>query len=427
MDRRPHRVVIVGGGFAGLEAALHLGNAAVDLTLVDRRNHHLFQPLLYQVATGGLSPADIATPLRAILSRQANATVLHADVVGLDPERRTIEFRDGTEQAYDTLVVATGATHHYFGRDDLAARAPGLKTIEDATAIRSRILDAFERAESESEPAKRAALLTFAIVGAGPTGVELAGAIGELARNTLRNDFRRIDPTSARVLLLEGGDAVLPSFPPELREAAVAALRRLQIEVRSGTRLVGIEDDTIVVETATGQERIRAATVLWAAGVRASALGALLRERAGAELDHAGRVRIAPDTAIPGRPEILVLGDLAHVAGPDGEPLPGIAPVAMQMGRYAARRIADRLANRPTAPFRYRDKGTLAVIGRAAAVAHLGRFRFSGYFAWLLWLFIHLLYIVEYQNRVLIAIQWGWSFLTRKRSARLITDLDAPT
>lgn len=415
-----HRVVIVGGGFGGLEAALHLRRAPVEVTLVDRRNHHVFQPLLYQVATGGLSPADIATPLRAILSRQKNATVLQGDVVGLDPDARELTFLDGARLPYDTLIVATGATHHYFGRDDLEQRAPGLKTIEDATSMRARILDAFERAERD--PDRRASLLTFAIVGAGPTGVELAGAIGELARNTLKGDFRRIDPTTARVLLLEGGASVLPSFPPDLRTAAVGSLERLGVEVRVNTKLVDAVDDEIVVETDGERHSIPAATVLWAAGVRASPLSAILRDRAGAELDPSGRVKIAADTSIPGRPDILVIGDLAHTPGPDGRPLPGIAPLAMQMGRYAARLVRDRLANRPTPPFRYRDRGTLAVIGRASAVAHLGRFRFSGYFAWLLWLFIHLLYIVEYQNRVLIAIQWGWSFLTRKRSARLITD-----
>ncbi len=418
--QRPHRVVIVGGGFGGLEAALHLRRAPVEVTLVDRRNHHLFQPLLYQVATGGLSPADIATPLRAILSRQANATVLQADVVDLDPEARELRLDDGARLAYDTAILATGATHHYFGRDDLAARAPGLKTIEDATGMRARILEAFERAERD--PGNREALLTFAIVGAGPTGVELAGAIGELARNTLRKDFRRIDPTKARVLLLEGGPAILPSFPGELRAAATRSLERLGVEVETNTKLTAVEDLAIVVETASGTDRIPAATVLWAAGVRASSISEALRDRAGATLDRLGRVEVGADASIPGHPEILVIGDLAHVAGADGEPLPGIAPVAMQMGRYAARLVRDRIAGRETPPFRYRDRGMLAVIGRAAAVANFGRLRFSGYLAWLLWLFVHLLYIVEYQNRVLIAIQWGWSFVTRKRSARLITD-----
>ena len=373
---RPHRVVIVGGGFGGLEAALHLRRAPVEVTLVDRRNHHLFQPLLYQVATGGLSPADIATPLRAILARQRNATVLQADVVGLDPEARELHLDRGGRLPYDTVVIATGATHHYFGQDELERRAPGLKTIEDATGMRARILDAFERAERDA--GHRDARLTFAIVGAGPTGVELAGAIGELARNTLRNDFRRIDPTKARVLLLEGGPAILPSFPEELRAAATRSLERLGVEVRTGTKLTAVEDLEIVVETAAGTERIPAATVLWAAGVRASPIATTLRDRAGAELDRAHRVKIAPDSSIPGRPEILVIGDLAHVAGPDGEPLPGVAPVAMQMGRYVARLVRNRLEGRETPPFRYRDRGMLAVIGRAAAVASFGRLRFSG-------------------------------------------------
>jgi len=419
-----HRVVIVGGGFAGLEVARALPRGGFVATVVDRRNFHLFQPLLYQVATGGLSPADIATPLRAVLARRPNVTVLRGEVVDVDPATRAVVLADGARLAYDTLVVATGTTHDYFGRDDLARRAPGLKTLEDATAIRSRILDAFEHAERDDDPESRRDRLTFVVVGGGPTGVELAGAIGELARATLRDNFRRFDPASARVVLVEAGEDVLPSFPPGLRRAARRSLESLGIEVRTGTRLVAADRSGVTVASGSAETRIPCSVVLWAAGVRASALGGVLRDRVGAELDRAGRVIVNPDATVPGHPDIFVLGDLARLEDSAGRPLPGIAPVAMQMGRYAARAIVERADGRSPAPFRYRDKGSLAVIGRAAAVAWFGRVRVTGYPAWLLWLFVHLLYLVEFENRLLVLVQWGWNYLTRNRSARLITGPD---
>jgi NADH dehydrogenase len=414
-------VVIVGGGFGGLKAAQGLRRAPVEVTLVDRRNFHLFQPLLYQVATGGLSPANIASPLRSILRRQANARVLLGEVRGFDLEDRRVLLEEG-DLAYDTLVVATGSRHHYFGRDHWEPLAPGLKTVEEATEIRRRVLRAYEAAERETEPGAVRALLTFVVAGAGPTGVELAGALAELARVTLRDDFRSIDPAGARILLVEGTDRVLPGFPEELSEKARASLERLGVEVRTGVLVGAIDPGRVALgRAAGGAEVVEARTVLWAAGVRASSLGAELASQAGARLDETGRVLVGLDLCLPGRPEVLVLGDLAHVAGEKGEPLPGLAPVAMQQGRYASRLIARRLRGRSCPPFRYRDHGTMATIGRRAAVADLGRLRFSGYPAWLLWLFIHLLYIVEFSNRLLVLLQWAWSYLTRNRSARLIT------
>jgi NADH dehydrogenase len=440
-----HEVVIVGGGFGGLYAALHLRRAPAGVTVIDRRNYHLFQPLLYQVATGGLSPADIASPLRGILNRQRNTRVLLAEAEDVDVDRRRVILRDG-EVPYDTLLVATGARHHYFGQPGWERLAPGLKTIEDATEMRARILVAFERAERERDPELRRALLTFVIVGGGPTGVELAGALGEIANDTLRHDFRAIDPADAVILLLEGLDRVLPTYPPALSAKAERSLARLGVRVETRTRVIAIEPDAVTVQRpgAAKSDRIPARTVLWAAGVQASSLGAKIARRTGAALDRAGRLVVEPDLTLAGHPEIFVIGDLASFTHQGGEPLPGVAPVAMQQGRYVAEAILGRLAGHaPARAFRYRDRGSMATIGRAAAVAdiptcgagssievgsraqgardHRGRLEFSGYLAWLLWLFVHVAFLIEFKNRVLVLFQWAWSYATRNRSARLIT------
>lgn len=418
--------VIVGGGFAGLRAARHLRRVPVDVTLVDRRNFHLFQPLLYQVATGGLSPADIAAPLRAVLKRQRRARVLLGEAVGVDAAARRVLLRDGGALDYDTLVLAAGARHHYFGRPEWEALAPGLKTVEDATEVRRRVLLAFEAAEREADPERRRALLTFVVVGAGPTGVELAGALAEIARETLRGDFRSFDPAGARVLLVEGGERVLPSYPPDLSERARRSLERLGVETRTGALVTALTPESVTLKRGGESETLAARVVLWAAGVQASPLGRALRDATGCELDAAGRVVVAPDLSVPGHPEIFVVGDLARALGGDGRPLPGVAPVAMQQGRHVARAVAARLRGRTPPAFRYFDKGSLATIGRAAAVADFGRLRFGGYPAWLAWLFIHLMYLVEFENRLLVFVQWAWNYFTRNRSARLITEARWP-
>lgn len=415
-----HRVVIVGGGFGGLYAAQALKRAPVRVTMVDRRNFHLFQPLLYQVATGGLSPGEIASPLRGVLKRHKHTHVLLAEVIDIDAEDRRVILRDG-DLRYDTLVVATGASHHYFGNEQWAPFAPGLKTIEDATAIRHRVLFAFEAAERELDPDRRRAWLTFVLVGAGPTGVELAGALAEIANHTLKEDFRTINPAEARIVLVENADRVLPPYPPVLSEKAERALERLGVSVRTRTKVVAIDGHGVTVEVAGQPERIPAHTVLWAAGVQASRLGQVLAARAGAPLDRAGRVIVEPDCSLPEHPEILVVGDLAHFAHGTEAPLPGVAPVAMQQGRYVARLIMSRLRGQTLPPFRYWDKGSLAVIGRRAAVADIAGFRFNGTLAWLTWLFVHLMYLVEFDNRLLVLLQWGWNYLTWNRGARLIT------
>ncbi len=429
-----HRVVIIGGGFGGLKAAKGLARVPVQVTLVDRRNHHLFQPLLYQVATGALSPANIAAPLRALLRRQANAQVLLGEVIDLDVASRRIVLRDG-ELSYDTLVVAAGATHSYFGHSVWEPLAPGLKTIDDATSIRRQVLLAFETAErlkdhdvrhAGHEPAadEIASWLTFVIVGAGPTGVELAGAVAELAHETIRRDFRAADPTRARILLVEATDRVLPPFDPKLSEKARAALERMRVEVRTGTLVTSVEPGAVVLKQGDRVERVAAQTILWSAGVQASPLARILSERTGAELDRGGRIRVQPDLTLAGYPEILVIGDMAHCPGPDGKPLPGLAPVAMQQGTYAARLIEERLANRTLPPFHYRDFGAMAMIGRMKAVCNLFGLRYAGPFAWLTWLFIHLMQIVQFESRILVLVQWGWNYLSRNRSARLITGME---
>jgi len=416
----PHKVVIVGGGFGGLYAAQALKRADVELTLIDRRNFHLFQPLLYQVATGALSPGEIASPLRYVLNRQKNARVLLGEVVDIDPGARSVLLKDGGAVPYDTLILATGSTHTYFGHPEWAKLAPGLKTIEDATEIRTRVLLAFERAEKETDPAERRANLTFVVVGAGPTGVELAGALGEISRDTLRKDFRSINPAEANIFLVEGSPRVLPPYPEKLSEAAEKALISLGVQTRAGATVTHIDERGVTMKSGGTETHIAAKTVLWAAGVQASPLGKLLAQRTGAETDRVGRVKVAPNLSVPGHPEILVIGDLAFFEQ-DGKQVPGVAPTAMQMGRYAANLIVSRLRNEKSKPFHYWNKGSLATIGRNRAVADIGPFKFSGYFAWLTWLFIHLLYIVEFQNRVQIAFQWAYDYFTFNRGARLIT------
>jgi NADH dehydrogenase len=417
-----HRVVILGGGFGGLYAAKALKHAPVQVTLLDRRNFHLFQPLLYQVATGSLSPGEIASPLRAVFRHQRNTQVLLGEAVDLDAERRRVILADG-EIEYDTLLVATGSGDYYFGHDDWKRSAPGLKSIEEATAIRGKFLYAFEAAEREHDPAKRREWLTFVMVGGGPTGVELAGALGEIAHDTLRRDFRSIHPEEAVILLLEGGPRILPSYSPDLSAKAEASLIRLGVTPRTNAMAIGIDDAGVTIKTASGTERIRARTVVWSAGVRASSFGEVLAHRAGAELDRGGRVTVNSDLSLPAHPEILVIGDLARFEQ-DGKPLAGVAQVAMQGGGYAAKLIVSRLHGRTIPPFRYFDKGSLAVIGRAAAVAEIGKLRISGLLAWFIWVFVHLMYLVEFSNRVLVFVHWGFLYLTWDRGARLITGPD---
>ena len=414
-----HRVVIIGGGFGGLNAARALRKAPVQVTLIDRRNHHLFQPLLYQVATGGLSPANIAAPLRGILSRQRNARVLLGEVVGVDVASRRVILIDG-EIGYDSLIVATGASHHYFGHDDWQPLAPGLKTIEDATEIRSRILLAFEAAERAADRDAVRSWLTFVVIGGGPTGVELAGALGEIANDTLKHDFRSINPADAEILLLEATDRVLPPYPASLSAKAAKALERLGVTVLTNAMVTDIQPGVVRVRLGEEDRTIRTRTVLWAAGVQASPLGIALAEAAGATRDRAGRLGVEPDLTLPGHPELFVIGDLARVEQ-DGAALPAVAPVAIQQGRYVGMHIARRLRGEEHGPFRYRDQGSMATIGRAAAVADLGRLRLSGYLGWLAWLFVHLINLVGYQNRLLVVLQWAWNYFTHNRAARLIT------
>ncbi len=414
------RVVIIGGGFGGLHAATSLRHANAQVTLIDRRNFHLFQPLLYQVATGALSPANIAAPLRDILKRQKNTEVLLAEVVDFDVDKREVVLTDG-RVPYDTLILAAGVRHAYFGNDQWEAVAPGLKTIEDATEIRRRVLLAFEAAERETDPEQIRKWLTFVVVGGGATGVELAGALGEIANYTLKNNFRHIDPASAKVILLEGTDRVLPPYPTDLSARAAESLQKLGVTVRTNAIVTDIQPDHVTIRSGEQTETIDAYTVLWGAGVQGSPLGRRLAASTGAELDRAGRIIVQPDLSLPNHPEIFVIGDLANYAHQTGKPLPGVAQVAMQSGKYVAQVIQARLNGKTLPPFHYRDLGNMATIGRASAVADLGRLHFSGLIGWMMWLFIHLLYIVQYQSRILVFIQWGWSYFTRNRAARLIT------
>lgn len=418
--KSPHHVVIIGGGFGGLYAARTLKKAPVRVTLVDRRNFHLFQPLLYQVATGILGPGEITAPLRHILRKQKNATVLLGEVVDFDPAKRLVILADGVLD-YDTLIVAAGMKNHYYGHDAWEKVAPGLKSIEDSAWIRQKIFYAFEVAEREPDPEKRRAWLTFVIVGSGPTGVELTGMVAEIARESLKEDFRSINPEESEILLVDAADRVLPAFPPELSENARSTLRDLGVQVRTGVKVTAIDEQGIALEGPDGTQGIATHTVLWAAGVAASPLGRMLAEKAGAKTDRMGRVIVNPDLTVPGHPEIFVIGDMAHLPGKDGNPLPGLAPVATQQGRYVAGLIGKRLRSENEAPpFSYFDKGTMAVIGKHAAVANIGRFRFGGITAWLMWLFIHLLLLINFESRMVVLVRWAFSYFTHSRGSRVL-------
>ena len=418
-----HRVVILGGGFGGLYAAKALKHAPIDLTVIDKRNFHLFQPLLYQVATGSLSPGEIAAPIRTVLEKQKNTQVLLGDAVDIDPAQKQITLRDGAKIAYDTLIVSTGSQSSYFGHSEWHDWAPTLKTVEDATAIRHKILIAFEAAERVTDPAARQAWLTFVIVGAGATGVELAGALGEIAHHTLRNEFRSIRPSDAKILVVDGGPRVLASYPEDLSRKAEQQLAKLGAQVETGLMVTDVDGTGVRVKNGSGEEKhITARTVIWAAGVAVSDFGKLLAKKTGAPTQKAGQIKVTGDLTIPNYPDIFVVGDLASVLKPDGKPLPGVAQVAMQGGSYAAKTIIKRLkGERDIKPFHYFDKGDLAVIGRAAAVGQAFGIHLSGFPAWFVWLFIHLMYIVEFQSRILVFVQWGFLYLTYNRGARLIT------
>ena len=405
-------MVIVGGGFGGLTAARALADRTVRVTLLDRRNHHLFQPLLYQVATAVLNPSDIAVPLRSVLRKAANITVLLAEVEKVDLPRCRLVLDEG-EIGYDGLILAAGAGHTYFGHDDWPALAPGLKSLEEAVEIRCRVLLAYEAAEREDDPDERQALLTFVIIGGGPTGVELAGALGEISRRTIARDFRRIDPTQASVILLEGAPRILGAFPESLSRSAEESLRRIGVSVRTNALVTRVTPDGVWL----GDEQIRARTVLWTAGVAATPLTGTL----GAPLDRAGRVVVEPDLSIPGHPEAFAIGDMCAFVHQTGAPLPGVAQVAIQQGRVVADNVLRRLSHRPTRGFHYRDKGSMATIGRAAAVAVVGPLRLSGLVAWLAWLLVHIIFLIGFRNRVLVLLQWAWSYVTWHRGARLIT------
>ena len=419
-SQAPHHVVIVGGGFGGLYAAQSLGNAPVKVTLIDKRNFHLFQPLLYQVATGGLSPAEISSPLRSILNKNQNTTVLMGQVENIDPVEKKVFLNKG-QLNYDTLIVATGVSHHYFGNEQWASTAPGLKTVEDALEMRRRIFVAFESAEKETDPDKRRAWLTFVIIGGGPTGVELAGAISELAYSTLKKDFRNIDTAETQVLLVEGMDRILPPYPPELSAKAEASLVNLGVKVQTKTLVTNIENHTVTTRQGETVETIDARTILWAAGVKASAMGKILADHTGAELDRVGRVMVESDLSIKGHPDIFVIGDLANFTTTEGKPLPGVAPVATQEGKYVAQLIRKRLDGKTLPAFKYFNGGSLSVIGRHSAVADIGSVKLSGFLAWLIWVFVHIYYLIEFDNKLVVFIQWTWSYFTRKRGARLIT------
>lgn len=416
MARNRHRVVVVGGGFGGLAATKALARADVDVVLIDQRNHHLFQPLLYQVATAALSPSEIAWPIRHLLRRQANVQVLMATVTGVDTTNRQVDFEDGSHVPYDTLVLATGAQHAYFSHTEWEQFAPGLKTLEDATAIRRKLLLALEAAEREIDPARRQALLTFAIIGAGPTGVEMAGAIVELGRASLKGQFHTIAPKDLRVVLIEGADRVLGNFAPELSAYTLEALGKMGVEVELGQAVTQIDGDGITI----GRSRLETHTIIWAAGVAASPVASWL----GVEADRAGRVKVAPDLSVPGHPGIFVIGDVASIAQADGRPVPGVAPAAKQQGQYVARLIRQRLAGAPApSPFRYAHAGDLATIGKSAAVIDFGWLKLKGWFAWWVWGFAHIYFLVETRTRIFITMSWLWIYLTGQRSARLITHI----
>ena len=416
-----HRVIILGGGFGGLNAAQKLKRTAVSVTLIDRRNFHLFQPLLYQVATGSLSPGEIAAPLRGVLSRQENAQVLLGEAADIDPVAKRVILRGSMAYPYDSLIVATGSQSSYYGNDDWRQWAPSLKSVEEATAIRHKILYAFECAERAATEEEARAWLTFVIVGAGATGMELSGALAEIANETLKNDFRRINPREARIILMEGGPRVLPAFPEKLSSKAEQLVARLGVEVTKNVMVTHIDFEGVTYKSGDESKRLVARTVLWAGGVTTNAFGRTLAERTKADTDRNGRIKVNPDLTVPGFPDIFIVGDLALSFGENGKPLPGVAQVAIQGGAYAANTIRARLQGKALKPFHYFNKGDMAVIGRAAAVANIFGLQLAGLFAWLTWLFVHLMYIVEFQSRVLVFVQWGFEYLTFSRGARLIT------
>jgi NADH dehydrogenase len=426
IETSAHRVLVIGGGFGGLYAARQLSrDDRVDLTLVDRRNFHLFQPLLYQFATGALSAGEIAQPLRSIFRKRRNTTVLLGEAVGIDPAAREVLMSDGGPIGYDSLIVATGARFSYFGNDDWAKHAPGLKTLDDAAEIRRRILIAFEAAEREHDAVRRSEWMTFIVVGGGPTGVELAGALGEIANDTLRRDFRAIDPTDARIILVEALDRILPPYPPDRSRSAKRQLERLGVKVRTGAKVVGIDDRSVRLAVGDGEERVPARTVLWAAGVQVSSFVRVVADATGVETDKAGRVLVEPDLTIPGHPEIFVVGDAAVQPWKQDRPTPGVAQGAIQGGSYAGKAILARLSGKPVKPFRYSNHGDVAVIGRLAGVTDIpwmGPFgRQGGFVAWLLWLVIHITYLIGFANRLVVVTRWAWSFFTHGRGSRLIT------
>lgn len=416
-----HRVVIVGAGFAGLNAAKGLKNADVQVTVIDKRNFHLFQPLLYQVATGALSPGEIAAPIRGVLRKNRNTHVFLGTVIGVDAEGKTVQLEDGAVIPYDTLIVATGSTDNYFGHPEWAALAPGLKSVENATEIRRRILMAFENAERATNEQKRKALLTFVVVGGGATGTEMSGAISEIARDIVVHDFRSINTREAEVIMVEGSPRVLSAYPEDLSKSAENQLHKLGVKTRLSTIVTAIDEDGVTVKSGDKEDRIPTKTVIWGAGVRATPLGKILGDLTGAAVDRGGRVAVEPDLSLHGHPEILVLGDIANFSHQGGKPLPGVAQVGIQMGVYAAKLVKARLNQKTIKPFRYWDKGNMATIGKAAAVAQIGKLHFGGLLAWLLWLFIHLMYLVGFQNRVVVLLEWFYSYLTMNRGARLIT------
>ncbi len=420
-----HRIIILGGGFGGLYAAQALRSAPVEVTLIDRRNFHLFQPLLYQVATGSLSPGEVASPLRSVLKRQKNTRVLLGEVTDVDPAAKQVTLADGAAFGYDTLIVATGSRSFYYGHDDWRTWAPSLKSVEEATAIRHKILYAFEAAERATSAEERKQWLTFVIVGAGATGVELAGALGEIARYTLKHDFRSFRPEDAQIIMLDGSPRVLPTYPEDLSVKAERQLIHLGVQVHSGVFVTSIDSEGVTFKGPGGERRLPTKTVLWAGGVVASEFGRRLAERTGAEADKGGHIKVNGDLTVPGYPNIYIIGDLALVLRPDGKPLPGVAPVAMQEGAYVAKTIRKRLKG-PAGiePFHYFDKGDLAVIGRARAVANVFGLHLAGFPAWLTWLFVHLMYLVEFRNRLVVFIEWGFLYFTFSRGARLITGTD---
>jgi NADH dehydrogenase len=419
---QPHRVIVLGGGFGGLSAVQKLKRATVEVILIDRRNFHLFQPLMYQIATGSLSPGEIAAPLRGVLSRQKNTQVLLGEVSDIDPAAKKIQLLDGATFDYDSLIVATGSQTSYYGNDSWREWAPSLKSVEEATAIRHKILYAFERAERAATHEESRAWLTFVIVGAGATGLELAGALAEIANETLKHDFRHIDPREARILLVEGGPRVLPSFPEDLSAKAEKLVTKLGVEVMKGVMVTCIDANGVTYRSGDKTESLAAHTVLWAGGVETTTFGRKLAQRTHAETDRSGRIKVNRDLTIPNYPDIFIVGDLANATDKDGKPMPGVAQVAIQGGAFAAKTIKARIENKkPDPAFHYFNKGDMAVIGRAAAVANIFGFHLSGFIAWFTWLFVHLIYIVEFQNRVMVFIQWGFEYLTFSRGARLIT------